>query len=129
MSDEKKEIPWDLTELFSSPNDPSIEKALAEARTWANDFENAYRGKIASLNPAHLLSCLQDLESFNLKMEDISLFAGLSFSANMTLPEVQTLYDRVSKFEAELGKQLAFFSLEFGALVKAKPELIAEPLS
>ncbi|MGO8806756.1 MAG: M3 family oligoendopeptidase [Candidatus Bathyarchaeia archaeon] len=128
MSDEKKEIPWDLTELFSSPNDPSIEKALAEARTWANDFENAYRGKIASLNPAHLLSCLQDLESFNLKMEDISLFASLSFSANMTLPEVQTLYDRVSKFEAELSKKLAFFSLDLGALLKAKPELTAEPL-
>ena len=60
-------------------------------------------------------------------MEDISLFASLSFSANMTLPEVQTLYDRVSKFEAELGKKLAFFSLELGALLKAKPELIAEP--
>ena len=46
----------------------------------------------------------------------------------MTLPETQKLYDRVSKFEAELGKKLAFFSLELGALVKARPELIAEPV-
>ena len=46
MSDEKKEIPWDLTELFPSPNDPSIEKALAEARTLANDFEKHTEGKL-----------------------------------------------------------------------------------
>ena len=46
----------------------------------------------------------------------------------MTLPEVQALYDKVSKFEAQLGKQLAFFSLELGALVKAKPEMIQEPV-
>ena len=46
----------------------------------------------------------------------------------MTLPEVQALYDRVSKLEAQLGKQLAFFSLELGALVKAKPEIIQEPV-
>ena len=46
----------------------------------------------------------------------------------MTLPETQALYDRVSKLEAQMGKQLAFFSLELGALVKAKPELIAEPV-
>ena len=75
-----------------------------------------------------MLRCIRELEAFDVKMGDVSLFAGLSFSANMTLPEVQALYDKVSKFEAQLGKQLAFFSLELGALVKAKPELIAEPV-
>ena len=63
-----------------------------------------------------------------LSLGDVSLFAGLSFSANMTLPETQALYDKVSKLEAQLGKQLAFFSLELGALVKAKPEIIPEPV-
>ena len=68
------------------------------------------------------------MEAFDVKLGDVSLFAGLSFSANMTVPEVQALYDKVSKFEAQLGKQLAFFSLELGALVKAKPEVIADPV-
>ena len=73
-------------------------------------------------------SAFERLEAFDVTLGDVSLFAGLSFSANMTVPEVQALYDKVSKFEAQLGKQLAFFSLELGALVKAKPELIAEPV-
>ncbi len=124
----KPEISWDLTELFPSVNDPSIEKSLNETKAFAETFEKAYRGKIANLDPTKLLQCLRELESFYVKSGDLSLFAGLSFSANMTLPEVQALYDRVSKLEAELGKQLAFFSLELGSLVKAKPEIIQEPV-
>ena len=67
------------------------------------------------------------MEAFAIKFGDISLYSGLSFAANMTLPETQTLNDRVGKLEAAIGKQLAFYSLELGALVKAKPQIIQEP--
>ena len=127
MTNKQKEITWDLTELFPKLDNTSIERTINESKTFADTFEKTYRGKIASIAPTKLLQCLQDLESFNNKLGDLSLFASLSFSANMTLPEVQALYDKVSKFEAQLGKQLAFFSLELGALVKAKPEVIADP--
>jgi oligoendopeptidase F len=128
MTIEKQEILWDLSELFPNPNNASVEKALNEAKAWAEDFERAYKGKIVTLEPAKLLKALQEMEGFDVKFGNVSLFAGLSFSANMTVPEVQALYDKVSKFEAQLGKQLAFFSLELGALVKAKPEMITEPV-
>jgi len=122
------EVTWDLTELFPSINDSSIEKTISEARASANDFEKAYRGKIAQLSPDNLLLCLRKLESFEAKLDNVSLFAALSFSANMTLPETQALYDKVSKFEAQLHKQLAFFSLELGAVVKVKPDLLKNPV-
>ena len=128
MTNKEQEVTWDLTGLFPSINDASVEKAFNEIKVLADTFEKAYRGKIASLDPANLLRCIRELEAFEVKVGDVSLFAGLSFSANMTLPETQALYDRVSKFEAQLGKQLAFFSLELGAFVKTKPELIAEPV-
>ncbi len=128
MINKEQEITWDLSELFASINDPSVEKTINEAKDFADNFEKKYRGKIADFYPASLLNCLMEMESFYVKAGDISLFASLSFSANMTLPDVQALYDRVSKFEAQLGKQLAFFSLELGALVKAKPEIIQDPL-
>ena len=128
MTNRVQEVVWDLTELFQSISDPSVEKAVNEAKVLADNFEKRYREKIASLDPASLLRCIRELEAFDVELGDVSLFAGLSFSANMTLPETQTLYDKVSKFEAQLGKQLAFFSLELGALVKSKPEIIAEPV-
>jgi len=128
MVSKQQEVTWDLTELFLSINDASVEKAINDARAFANNFEEKYREKIASLDPVDLLRCVQELEAFDVKLGDVSLFAGLSFSANMTLPDTQALYDKVSKFEAQLGKQLAFFSLELGAYLKAKPELVAEPV-
>ena len=128
MTDKKQEVTWDLTELFSSVSDPLVEKAINAAKVFADDFEKKYREKIASLDSASLLRCIQELEAFDVELGDVSLFAGLSFSANMTLPDVQAIYDKVSKFEALLSKQLAFFSLELGALVKAKPEIIVEPV-
>ena len=127
MTNKEQEITWDLSELFLSINDPSVEKTISEMKVFAEDFEKKYRGKIASFDSASLLKCIEELEAFEVKTGDVSLFAGLCFSANMTLPENQALYDRVSKLEAQIGKQLAFFSLELGALVKAKPEIIQEP--
>jgi len=128
MTSKDEEVTWDLKALFPSINDPSIEKAISEAKSSADSFERNYRGKIGSINADGLLRCFRELEDFDVKAGDIELFASLSFSANMTQPDVQALYDKVSKLEAQLGKQLAFFSLELGALVKTKPEMIADPV-
>ena len=128
VTNTEKEISWDLSMLFPSITDSSVEKAIAEAKVLADSFETKYHGKIAYLDSASLLGALRELEAFDVKTGDLSLFASLVFSANMTLPEVQTLYDRVSKLEAELGMQLAFFSLELGILVKSKPQIIDDPI-
>lgn len=123
----EKEVTWDLSELFPSITDASVEKALADVVGLAEAFEKKYRGKITGFTSQELRNCLRESEAFQAKLQDISLYAMLSFSANMTTPETQALYDRVSKLEARVGKQLAFFSLELGALVKSNPELIVDP--
>ncbi len=118
---------WDLSELFSSITDPKINQAITEATVLANAFEKTYRCKIANLNTDDLLRCLRSLEAFEAKFSDITLYSSLSFSANMTLPLTQSLNDRVKKLQATLGKQLAFYELELGALLKRKPQIIQEP--
>ena len=127
MTTKTEEHHWDLTPLFPSPKDPSVERAINESLSAAQIFEDAYRDKISDLNPETLRKCLAEFEAFEEKLENISLYASLAFSANMTDPDVQTLHDRISKLEAKLGKQLAFFSLELGKLVKGKPEIIHYP--
>ena len=121
------QVTWDLTELFSDISDPKINKTIAEATALANAFEKHYRGKMSSLSPEGLLQCFQEIEAFDEKLSNVSLFSSLSFAANMTAPENQTLNDKVEKLEALISKQLAFYSLELGKLIKSKPELIQEP--
>ncbi len=122
------EIVWDLTELFPSITDPKVSQAITNAKVLADTFEKAYRGKIAQLTATDLLQCMRDFEAFQTKFNDIGLYASLAFAANMTLPETQALNDRINKLDAKISKQLAFYSLELGALVKSKPELIQEPI-
>jgi oligoendopeptidase F len=123
----KEEI-WNLTPLFSSVTDPTIDQAVTEAIALANNFEKAYRGRITSLSTDGLYKCLQEIETFEAKFSDITLYSSLSFAADMTLPQTQALHDRINKLEATISKQLAFFSLELGELVKAEPELIKDPI-
>ncbi len=124
----KKDIAWDLSEIFPDIADPSVKKAIDSIIKMAEGFARKYQGKIKQLSGKQLLGCIKDLECFQAKLGDVSSFAGLSFAANMTLPDTQSLYDKVSKTEAKLGKMLAFFELEAGALVNKKPKIISEPV-
>jgi oligoendopeptidase F len=124
----ESDVAWDLSELFPSISDPSVEKAIVDISSLAETFEKKYRGKITSFNAQELLSCLQEFEVFQAKFQDISLYAMLAFSANMMLPQIQALYDRINKLETNVGKKLAFFSLDIGALVKNNPQLVIDPV-
>jgi oligoendopeptidase F len=123
----KTEIAWDLTGLFPSITDSSVQKSIDAVTKTAESFAKKYQGKIRKLSTRELCKCIKDYEAFQAKLIDISLLAQLSFSANMTLPETQSLFDKVSKLEAKLGKMLAFFELEAGALVYKKPKMIKSP--
>jgi oligoendopeptidase F len=123
----KKDIAWNLSEIFPSTTDPSVEKAIDDLTKMAKRFAKKYQGKIKNFSAKDLLKCIQGFEAYQTMLGDISLYASLAFAANMTLPETQLLHDKVTKKEAELGKMLAFFELEVGALTSKKPKIISDP--
>lgn len=122
----KREIAWNLSEIFPSVTDPSVQKAMNDVAEMAEKIASKYRGKIKDFTAKELLECLQEFEAYYAKLQEILLFSRLSFAANMTLPENQALYDKAMKLQAKLGKMLAFFELEVGELVYKKPELISD---
>ena len=117
-------VVWDLSELFSGLNDPRISQIITEATAMVADFEKKYRGKILHLTPEGLLECLQDFEVVNQHYSNVCLYSSLVFAADMTLSEAQTLDDKVDKFEVKISKQLTFYRLELGALLKSCPHFI-----
>ena len=122
----KKDIAWDLSEIFPSSADPSVQKAIDNLCRMAEHLAKKYQGKIGNLSAEHLADCLKEFEAYRAKLGDVSLFSELSFAANMTLPETQSHHDKVTKTEAKLGKMLAFFELEVGALVSKNPRMISD---
>jgi len=122
------QVVWNLTELFSDVSDPKINKTIKKATVLADCFEKKYRGKILQLTPNGLLECLRDIEDFNKKFSDVGLYSSLLFAANMTIPKVQMLNDKVDKLSAKFNMQLAFYRLELGALLKSNPQIINDPI-
>jgi oligoendopeptidase F len=123
----EKDIAWDLSEIFPSPTDSAIQKSIDELNSIAEDFADKYRGKIRNLSAEHLLKCIQEFEVCRVKLEEIILYATLSFAANMTLLETQALYDKANTMKVKVEKTLAFFELEAGNLIYNEPEIILEP--
>ena len=121
-------IKWDLSELFSNVNDSKIEQIINESKALANKFEKTFKGKIVDLTPNELLLCIRTLENLEAKFSDISLYSSLSFAANMTLSQTQSLYDKLKKLKALIGKQLTFFELELGELLKNNNQLLSDPI-
>ena len=115
---------WDLTEFFSGIDDSKIQESITQAKNSAEQFEKKYRGKISILTTDELLECIKDIESFETQIGDVSLYASLAFAADMTQAKTQALHDRIEKLNAKISKHLAFYSIELGKLIKAKPELI-----
>lgn len=124
----KASIAWDLSEIFPSTTDPSVQESIDHVTKMAEQFAEKYQGKIRGLSAKGLLECIEEFEVCQAELGDISLFAGLAFAADMTLPATQMLHDKVTKTEAKLGKMLAFFELEVGALVSQKPRIFLDPM-
>jgi oligoendopeptidase F len=120
-----KDITWDLSEIFPSITSPLVQKTIENLVQSAGSFSEIYQGKIKGFSASQLLKAIKEYEQLRGRLEDVSLFAGLAFSANMTLPETQTLHDKVNKTEAQLGKLLAFFELEVSSLVYDSPQIIS----
>jgi oligoendopeptidase F len=122
------QVVWDLSELFSGIDDPRISQIITETAVLVSDFEKKYCGKILHLTPEGLLECLCAFEVVNQHFSNVGLYSGLVFAADMTLPAVQALNDKIDKFEVKISKQLTFYRLELGALLKSKPHFINAPI-
>jgi oligoendopeptidase F len=123
----KREIVWDLSEMFPSTTDPSVQKAIDDLTKMVGSFASRYQGRIDGLSAKKFLECIEDLEGIFAKLDRIGLFAYLSFMANMTLPDTQLVSNKVNKMKTELDKMLAFFNIEAANLVKQNPEITHEP--
>ncbi len=126
-------ICWDLSDLYSGPDDPAIEGDLDAALARARAFETSYRGKIdtpGGPDAAFLRTALDEFESLCEQMDRPAVYAGLYHAAKTDDPRRGALYARAGERRTEINKHLIFFDLEWikvsdesAAALLAAPEL------
>ena len=118
---------WDLSELFSGPDDPRIDQAIERATKASEAFAATYRGTIdvpGGPSPEHVLSALVGLEDL---IDQIDRFAGYShllFSADTSQAASRDLEQKVRIKGTEIQNLLVFFELEWQKVGDADAERI-----
>ena len=126
----ENEIAWDLSEIFSSCDDPKISSIMSTLLEQADELANEYKGKmnLPSFSAQNLNVLLEKQEKFLACVEEIETFSFNSFYANMMLPETKALYNKFIDFKGTIIKKLTFFELEIGELLSNNPQILEEEI-
>ncbi len=109
-------IRWDLSELFSSHDDPRIDATLDECRRSAEAFASRFRNTICAADlptPRRLFEAIQAIELIEESLSRASTYAGLLYAGDSSKPEYQDLQQRVEQRVTEIRNLLLFFELEW----------------
>ena len=124
-------VRWNLTDLFSSHDDPRIDQTLSDCRDRAEAFSRQFRDRLenpAGLTPQQLLDGLQELERIYEALSRVGCYSGLLYAADTARPEYQDLEQKVEQRSTEIRNLLLFFELEWLKVEDAVAErLIDDP--
>ena len=109
---ETPKVRWDLSALFSGPDDPKVEESWRRAEAGVDAFEQAYRGKVESLSPGALEEAIRRLETITVDVAKPIGYASLLHSADSASPEVGAFYMAQMERSTALSVRLLFFELE-----------------
>jgi oligoendopeptidase F len=118
---------WDLSQLVKDVGADHIIAQLDQLVTEAGRFRQKYQGKIKDLDATGLLTFFDEKDSLYLRFEGDMMYCQLLYSANSTEPVAKRLNDAVRKAGTKAGQEMAFADIEFGELLRTKPQLVDDP--
>lgn len=108
-----EEINWDLSDLYSSSNDPQLAKDKESLLKEADAFAKKYKGRIAGLSVSEFKEMLQEYEALQDKGGKIGSFAYLQWSTNTGNSEYGKLIQESNELGSELSQKLVFLDVEW----------------
>ncbi len=113
---------WDLRDLYPTPDGPEFRDDMAWLKEACAGFAASYEGKLASLDAASLLGCIEAYEKIDIVAGRLMSYAGLRYYQNtMDSERAKFMADAQDKV-TDYTTALVFFSLEFNRLEDAHLE-------
>ena len=105
---------WNLSDLYASVADPALDADLATALGLATALADAYRDRVAALDPPALLAMLQAYERALAVAYRPQMFSNLALSTAALDEPTRALHSRVGERANSVFNQLRFVDLELG---------------
>ncbi|HEV8596394.1 MAG TPA: M3 family oligoendopeptidase [Candidatus Dormibacteraeota bacterium] len=123
-----EDVRWNLSDLFTSPDDPEIEASLQQQLERAQAFEAGYKGKVATLEPASFAEMMRDLADYEESAARPEVYAYMLHSQDTQDNAAGRLLARVREASAERGSHMVFSSLELAQITDQQAaRLYADP--
>lgn len=107
---------WNLTDLYTGPDDPGVNEDLTWAESEAKKFHAAYAGKLSTLNGDELGHAIAAYEAILERLHRVISFAQLRFAADISDLErgrfLQTTQEKIN----DISSETLFFTLELNGL-------------
>ena len=112
---------WNLSDLFSSIQDPKIEATLKTCKAQAERFQKTYKGRLGSLSkkPAELKKVIRTYERLLEEYAKPQIYASLVHAADSLKPENGAFLQMIDVRCLEISRSFLFFELELGAIPAA----------
>ncbi len=107
---------WDLSDLYAAPDCAELTVDLAAVEKACCVFAREYEGRLAALEPARMLKCVEDYQAIDILAGRIMSYAGLRYYQNtMDAGRAKFLGDLQDRI-TEATTKLVFFSLELNRI-------------
>jgi oligoendopeptidase F len=117
-----EDVAWDLSDVYTGPDDPALDADLEDARGSAAAFRGRHAGRLAELDGSGLAAAVTELERIDGIVTRAKAYAYLHFSTNTADPARGALLQRIQEQEAALETELLFFRLEWTAIEDGRAE-------
>ena len=107
---------WNLDDLYTGQDAPELKRDLDWLEEACNSFASDYEGKLADLDAAGLLTCIQRQERINQIAGRIMSFAGLRYYQLTTDADRAKFMSDVQEKVTNFTTPLVFFTLELNRL-------------
>ncbi|MHB9023952.1 MAG: M3 family oligoendopeptidase [Armatimonadota bacterium] len=109
---ESPQVTWNIHDLYSSVDDPKIDRDLNGVEVRARQFAERYRGQVGTLSPAEFAAALTEYEQILHEEAFPGAFAQLLFTSDTLAPAHGALMQHVQERMVAIANHLIFFDLE-----------------
>jgi oligoendopeptidase F len=119
-------VRWNLSELYSGPDDPRLQEHMESARTQALTFAQAWRGRVSALAATELLQAVREREAVATAAARPLHYAQLLFAADTADPRHGALVAAAQECLSEVDREVLFFDLEWLAVAEERARVLLD---
>ena len=107
---------WDLSDLYSGPESPQLERDLSEVATAATAFETRYAGQLATLESAEFGAAIAEYERIGEIFGRVMSYAQLLYAGDVADATRGRFHQSMQERITDISTHTLFFTLEINRL-------------